>query len=345
MKPFEIIEDDQPQGAAKTAKHPFEACDLSDEPPEKPPSEAITIETINITPEEEVPMDAPRPISAFNVLVLGVLAFIIFAVLAQTLETIQTMATSTNVADAVYLFGLAALLGAIGFTTSRAFSEVRHLQQAEAMQAAFKQQREQADHRIIALSETLLAHYEAKGDEELAAAVKSLRCTIVDTGVYETIYDDVEQQLLQILDARAERIVQKISMQTALSTAISPAPVIDMILIVWRSAAMTKEIATLYGFKPGFLTTIMLLRRGAFNLAFAGLSELAVDYSSEVLGASLIGKLSTQTAQGMANGILTVRLGRGIIKACRPMKPSETQSSVDSFSKMFLKRVLKPEQA
>lgn len=69
---------------------------------------------------------------------------------------------------------------------------------------------------------------------------------------------------------KAKQKIHNASVQVALSTAISPIPIVDMVLIVCRSTMLTRDIATIYGYRLGVFTTILLLKQGAVNALFVG---------------------------------------------------------------------------
>ncbi len=111
---------------------------------------------------------------------------------------------------------------------------------------------------------------------------------------------------------------------------------LDAGIIIWRSFLLTKDVAKLYGFKPGWLSTIVLLKQGAFNIFFAGAAELASEYANEAAGSSITSKISTSAGQGITNGILLARLGYGVMEACRPL-PIRTKR--DSFINAIYKSI------
>jgi len=55
---------------------------------------------------------------------------------------------------------------------------------------------------------------------------------------------------------KAKQKIHNASVQVALSTAISPIPIVDMVLIVCRSTMLTRDIATIYGYRPGVFNYI-----------------------------------------------------------------------------------------
>jgi len=72
-------------------------------------------------------------------------------------------------------------------------------------------------------------------------------------------------------------------------------------------------------------------------LAFASVTEILANHSQDILGTSILSKLSTHGAQGVANGILIARVGIGTIKSCRPLHYKEqNEGFLKSLSKVII---------
>ena len=107
---------------------------------------------------------------------------------------------------------------------------------------------------------------------------------------------------------------------------------LDGAIIIWRAVLLTKDIAKLYGFKPSWLGTIILLKHGAFNVFFATTTELATEYINDIAHSSLLSKISLSATEGLTNGILLARLGYGVMQACRPLPLKVKRASlIQSF--------------
>lgn len=126
--------------------------------------------------------------------------------------------------------------------------------------------------------------------------------------------------VLKALDERAKQVIAKHAAETAAIIALSPLALLDMLLIFWRSIAMAKAIAEIYGYSGGILTRFTILKAVLKNMVFAGANEMLGDMGSDVLGGKLAAGLSIRIAQGIGAGILTARLGLAIVKTCRPLK-------------------------
>jgi putative membrane protein len=128
-----------------------------------------------------------------------------------------------------------------------------------------------------------------------------------------------ERALLRPLDRRAYALVTKAARDTAIGTAVSPAAVLDAAIVVWRNLRLVREIAALYGARPGWLGSVRLLRRMLENLTVAGAAETADGLVADAVGGGLAAALSSRIGQGVINGLLTARVGLVAMHLCRPV--------------------------
>lgn len=128
-----------------------------------------------------------------------------------------------------------------------------------------------------------------------------------------------EVDILARVDQQAQRLVSKRAAEAAALVAVSPSSVADMALLLWRSQRMITDVARCYGVQLGYWSRIRLWRQILTNLAYAGLSEIAVDAGTQWLSAELMSKLSARAGQGMGAGLLTARLGYQVIQLTRPI--------------------------
>jgi putative membrane protein len=101
---------------------------------------------------------------------------------------------------------------------------------------------------------------------------------------------------------------------------------------------MIKEIAKVYNLRPNLAGELVLVKKVFVTLAFAGVSDILLHHSHDILGASVLSKVSAHGAQGVANGILTARVGLSAQKACRPLPVTKRE---DGFLKNILKMITK----
>lgn len=133
-----------------------------------------------------------------------------------------------------------------------------------------------------------------------------------------------ERDLMKSLDDEASRIIARSARRVSVVTAIAPAA-LDIALVGAQNLRMMREIATLYGGRPGTLGTMRLAKMVAGHLAVTGGLALSDSVVSAVIGKGLIGRLSARFGEGAVNGILTARIGMAAMDLCRPL-PFLTQS-------------------
>lgn len=283
-----------------------------------------------IMEEERVYEKSVSFLGSLGSVFVGFFVLIFLWILAKTVQNVENVLSSGSVSDYIYLGGFAFLLVVLGVFTYDNLSQLRKIKKVDKIKKDFKIQRENPDKSIIPLANFLVNSYEKSVDYEV---IKNLKDEIQSSGIYSNIYDSLDTKLLDCIDAKAKKAITKASLQGALSTAISPIPLIDMGLILYRSVALTKEIATLYGYRPGLMTTSILLKQGIINVMFAGVVELATEFTNQATSSSFISKASKQLGQGAVNGILLARLGFGILEACRPIESHEGKTN---FFKMLL---------
>jgi putative membrane protein len=125
--------------------------------------------------------------------------------------------------------------------------------------------------------------------------------------------------VLAPLDRQARRLVTRGARDIGALTALSPLGLLDSAIVLWRTLAMLRAIARLYGVRPGPVASIRLLRRTLGHVLAAGVGEVLSDAAVETAGASLLSVISTRIGQGAVHGLLAARLGLAAVQICRPL--------------------------
>ena len=128
-----------------------------------------------------------------------------------------------------------------------------------------------------------------------------------------------ERELMSPLDIEARRLVVSASKRVSVVTAISPRAAVDMIFVLVNALRMIRQLAVLYGGRPGALGVIKLLRQVVSHLAVTGGVGVADSLVQQVIGHGLAARLSARLGEGMINGLLTARLGLLTIDLVRPL--------------------------
>ncbi len=121
------------------------------------------------------------------------------------------------------------------------------------------------------------------------------------------------------LDADARRLVVAASKRVSVVTAISPRATVDMVFVLINALRLVRQLATLYGGRPGALGVFKLFRQVLSHLAVTGGVGMADSVVQQVIGHGIAARLSARLGEGMLNGLLTARLGLLTIDLVRPL--------------------------
>ena len=143
--------------------------------------------------------------------------------------------------------------------------------------------------------------------------------TILDTHSDSDALLIFRHTVLEPLDQAAYRAVARAARATALGVSVSPVASVDAALTIWRCTRMVREVAQIYGLRPGAIATVRLMRR----LLFGALQSAAVDVLGdawvELLGSRFASVLSARLGEGIFAAVRVARLGILAIEQCRPL--------------------------
>lgn len=128
-----------------------------------------------------------------------------------------------------------------------------------------------------------------------------------------------ERELMSPLDQEARRLVSSAAQRVSVVTAVSPRALIDVAFVLVASLRMIRQLALLYGGRPGTLGMIRLMRHVIGHLAITGGMAASDSLIQQMLGHGIAAKLSQRLGEGVLNGLLTARLGLAAIDVTRPM--------------------------
>ncbi len=128
-----------------------------------------------------------------------------------------------------------------------------------------------------------------------------------------------ERALLSPLDQEARRLISQAAQRVSVVTAISPRAVFDIAFVLVSSVRLVRQLARLYGGRPGALGMIKLFRHVVAHLALTGGMAASDSLVQQLLGHGIAAKLSTRLGEGVVNGLLTARLGLAAVDVTRPL--------------------------
>ncbi len=128
-----------------------------------------------------------------------------------------------------------------------------------------------------------------------------------------------ERELMTPLDQEARRLVSSAAQRVSVVTAVSPRAVIDVLFVFVAALRLIRQLALLYGARPGALGMFRLMRHVIAHLAITGGMAAGDSLIQQMLGHGIAAKLSQRLGEGVLNGLLTARLGLAAIDVTRPL--------------------------
>lgn len=128
-----------------------------------------------------------------------------------------------------------------------------------------------------------------------------------------------ERELMTPLDQEARRLISSAAQRVSLVTAVSPGAVIDVLFVFAAALRLVRQLARLYGGRPGTLGLMRLMRHVLAHLAVTGGMAASDSLIQQMLGHGIAAKLSARLGEGLLNGLLTARLGLAAIDVTRPL--------------------------
>lgn len=124
------------------------------------------------------------------------------------------------------------------------------------------------------------------------------------------------------LQRDAEALGRVAAVQVVAGIAAVPSPALDVVLVGWRGVRLVRQVAALYGVRPGLLGTVSLLRRTALSATLVGAAELAGNTVAHgLLSSPLLARVVGEAAGAGVAARRMVVLGRAAAAACDPLPP------------------------
>lgn len=128
-----------------------------------------------------------------------------------------------------------------------------------------------------------------------------------------------ERELMAPLDRQARQLIVNAARRVSVVTAVSPRAFVDLAYVSFEAVRLIRNLAELYGGRPGTIGMIRLFRDVIAHLAVTGAIAAGDSLIQQVVGHGLAAKLSARLGEGVINGLMTARIGISAMDLCRPM--------------------------
>lgn len=133
------------------------------------------------------------------------------------------------------------------------------------------------------------------------------------------LIDIAERTLVAPLDIAVQHEIANAAKRVSMVTALAPRAIIDIAFVAAQAIRLIRQIAAIYGGRPGLLGFLKLLRSIAAHLAITGGMAAGDSLLQQVVGHGIAAKLSARLGEGVLNGLLTARVGLSAMAVCRPL--------------------------
>lgn len=157
-------------------------------------------------------------------------------------------------------------------------------------------------------------------DPLLGEAVAQYRAVLEPHHTGRDALDLFSRFVLIPADRLAEAAISRAAAQAFAINAISPTVLLDTLLFAARAMRLIREIAEIYGQRPGLAGTVHLLRRLASGAGLVGAVDLVGGVLVQQLGGAVFERLSASAAESAYAAQKMARLGIIAMALCRPVE-------------------------
>ena len=236
-------------------------------------------------------------------------------VLCSSFSLFQLEFRRSRVVDAIGLAGFLAALGCILTGAGVELVAYRMLRRVESLRSLLSHPDvppEQVRRAAAAWVETCRGSFLDK--DGLAARIRAAPTTETVTGI-------LSREVCPVLRKAARQAGRVAALEGGALTAVMPTPAFDGALAAWRGLRLMREVATVYGLRPGPIVTLALMRRVAVTAVSAsGIALLSQSLTEHVLHKTpLIRHLAAAVPETSIIALRLYRLANIVAEACSPI--------------------------
>jgi putative membrane protein len=174
-------------------------------------------------------------------------------------------------------------------------------------------------------------------DPQLTAAVARYRAVIAPHHTGRDALELFGRFVLVPADRLAQAAIRRASGQAFAINLVSPTAVIDTLFFAARAIRLVREIAQIYGQRPGLAGTVHLLRRIVSGAGLVGAVDVVGGVIVQQLGGAVLERVSAGAAESAYAAQKMGRLGLVAMALCRPLefRPGEAPSLAALVSGTF----------
>jgi putative membrane protein len=284
--------------------------------------------TVRITPEADsallpIPVETPMiPVrrglrwgAMFWAAVGGLILLGVGLGITGLIEDLFARSEGLGMLGLAFAFAAALALAVVVAREALGLARLAAIEKMHLRAAAALLSDNRAESRVIVQDLLKIAHQ----NPQLARARATLQGHAGDIIDGADLIRLAERELMTPLDQEARRLISSAAQRVSIVTAVSPRAVIDVLFVFAASLRLIRQLAHLYGGRPGALGMIRLMRHVIAHVAITGGMAASDSLIQQVLGHGIAAKLSQRLGEGILNGLLTARLGLAAIDVTRPL--------------------------